>query len=938
MIQIVVLVICIIIIINEGVQGTWTKTSLPLGNYRSISASVSGTNISVVRQNMSTYSYNVYLSSDSGITWLTSSTPNLDAVCACQSSSTGKYIYLGSYVIYVSSNYGKSFSITSAPNGNYVACSTSATGEFVVAVSSNFVEGIIVSSSYGKSWNSTTGPPSSALWSSVAMSSSGQYIVAVQTTYAAYVSTSWGVSWAATSLNGYGYATISSTGQYFYLSNGVITVSSNYGYNWNVITENTYTFSVVQLVTSSNGQNLVAVVQTTQTDGKLNQNLWVSYNFAANWTMLDAPAVNYPYNYWTSLAMDSTGAYIFASQYNGTVYTFDQILPPTNSPTPSPTYVPGSPTPTPSVSPTLVPTKSPSVSPTPMPTLVPSWVKSNSPEGQWVSITSSGQYMAAVNGFSSQTFTSSNYGLNWNLTSLTPNLNWPLLLGQNGSIQVSFGSSQVSSGSSIYVSSNYGQTFKLSGTASNCCNGVALSSNSSYIIYGGSAMNMTTFTYPLYISSNYGQTFTVTYGLILNVQADILASASGQVILVYSVFSFYVSTNYGKSFAYVSNYPTNCNSMVCDSSCTLILCVTYSNIYKSTNTGMSFTQISAPNAQWLGATVSSSGQYAAAIQSINNIYSIYVSFDYGNTWSQTTAPTESNQKMWTSIQISSSGQYLAAGQLNGYIYTDVQTLQPTFQPTPLPNLMPSGYQPTTVQPTPLPNSPTLTVNVQVNNVISGTSYTQYLNAVIAYTDTITQTIVNSTNKELRNLGSTGYLSESNIFNLTVQPPSSSAASRRVLTSLLSIQVTYNIQSSMASLSADNINNAIANTLTSGTYNSALHYYAQVNDAPGLQNSTLTQTSVVNLATVPTQQSSGGKKRTNVGAIIGGILGSLILLTIVAAAYLHKKKQKSVNMIVHTTNNTESLPAVLSHRISIMSPNTSSTNTSTAFNPMINSKI
>jgi hypothetical protein len=138
---------------------------------------------------------------------------------------------------------------------------------------------------------------------------------------------------------------------------------------------------------------------------------------------------------------------------------------------------------------------------------------------------------------------------------------------------------------------------------------------------------------------------------------------------------------------------------------------------------------------------------------------------------------------------------------------------------------------------------------------------------------------------------------------------------------------------MASLSVSSISSAVANTLTSGTYNSALHYYAQVNDVPGLQNSSLTQTSVVDLAT-PTQQSSDGIKKPSIGAIVGGILGSLILLSILAAVYLHKKRQVTVSRVVDITSNvdSESRPSALAHRISIMSPNSSST--STTLNPMI----
>ena len=234
---------------------------------------------------------------------------------------------------------------------------TSATGQYLVACASEY---IVVSTSFGETWDYTELPcafnPNSVV-GSFAMSSNGSYIVAASQGYPVYVSSSYGVHWSTTSLKSgnYYYTTCSSSGQYFYTSFGLLAASSNYGVLWNVIPENS-TFSIYPIVASSNGQNLAAVIQTV-TANTLNQTIWVSYNYARNWTLLDAPAIKYEdNNYWTSLAMDSTGAYIFASQNNGTVYIIHQTFPtqtPTRFPTQSPSYINGHPTPVPSVSPTL---------------------------------------------------------------------------------------------------------------------------------------------------------------------------------------------------------------------------------------------------------------------------------------------------------------------------------------------------------------------------------------------------------------------------------------------------------------------------------------------------------------------------------------------------------------------------------------------------------
>ena len=95
--RIIVSLICIICIINliGGVIGTWTETNLPYGyNYFDISASVSGTNLSVLGEDTKGTQY-LYLSSDSGSTWRKSSNQFSFTLCATMSSENGQYIYLG---------------------------------------------------------------------------------------------------------------------------------------------------------------------------------------------------------------------------------------------------------------------------------------------------------------------------------------------------------------------------------------------------------------------------------------------------------------------------------------------------------------------------------------------------------------------------------------------------------------------------------------------------------------------------------------------------------------------------------------------------------------------------------------------------------------------------------------------------------------------------
>ena len=91
------------------VEGTiWNDINLPIGQYRAISSSVSGTNLSVLFSPMSNGNSLVYLSSNAGNIWNTSLSTNVyvSLSCAFQSSANGQYMYMGSNDIYVSSNWG----------------------------------------------------------------------------------------------------------------------------------------------------------------------------------------------------------------------------------------------------------------------------------------------------------------------------------------------------------------------------------------------------------------------------------------------------------------------------------------------------------------------------------------------------------------------------------------------------------------------------------------------------------------------------------------------------------------------------------------------------------------------------------------------------------------------------------------------------------------
>ncbi|NCA18129.1 MAG: hypothetical protein EBS90_14005, partial [Betaproteobacteria bacterium] len=92
-------------------------------------------------------------------------------------------------------------------------------------------------------------------------------------------------------------------------------------------------------------------------------------------------------------------------------------------------------------------------------------------------------------------------------------------------------------------------------------------------------------------------------------------------------------------------------------------------IYISSDYGQTWTQDTSVGStkSWNRVAISASGQYQVAVSSSSNIY---VSSNYGATWTSTALSVN-----WFSVAISASGQYITAGYgISGYIYTCYNTI------------------------------------------------------------------------------------------------------------------------------------------------------------------------------------------------------------------------------------------------------------------------
>ena len=179
-------------------------------------------------------------------------------------------------------------------------------------------------------------------------------------------------------------------------------------------------------------------------------------------------------------------------------------------------------------------------------------------------------------------------------------------------------------------------------------------------------------------------------------------------------------------------------------------------------------------------------------------------------------------------------------------------------------------------------------------------------------NTITETIVNSTNTQLVSLGVTGSITGFNVNNLHISVSSSSSLQRLLSTS--TTQVSYLISSSQLSISQNSLSNAVTDSYTNGNFDATLHFYAKQNNATGLTAVTLASTpTVVDLS--PTSSPTNIPLKTNKAAI--GV-GAFVFISIIAALiYIHMKKKIKSNTMASLTETLNPIDhqAPLGHRIS-----------------------
>jgi photosystem II stability/assembly factor-like uncharacterized protein len=118
----------------------------------------------------------LYMSSDSGVTWVTENAPVAQwRTAACSADGSKLVAAINGSGIYTSTDYGITWTSNAVPAKYSLTCACSADGGFLVAAALVLQGGIFTSTNFGATWTSNTAPLLN--WSSIACSADGSKLV-----------------------------------------------------------------------------------------------------------------------------------------------------------------------------------------------------------------------------------------------------------------------------------------------------------------------------------------------------------------------------------------------------------------------------------------------------------------------------------------------------------------------------------------------------------------------------------------------------------------------------------------------------------------------------------------------------------------------------------------------------------------------------------------
>jgi hypothetical protein len=473
---------------------SWMATSAPPNDWWSIAASVDGTKIIAASFG------NIYASTNSGTTWTTAAPINASITVACSADGTKLMAAAWGGGIYISGDSGQSWIPSGAPSRHWNAVCSSADGTKLLAASGGDSSAIYASVDSGVTWALTAAPDGD--WNTVASSADGYRVIAggiyelVTLPYAG----PWRLANHAPTSAGWGALAASSDGtELAAVSAGLIYTTTDSGASWRTTSapKNDWAW----IASSSDGATLVAAA--------LSGGLYVSTNSGARWRQTPLAGGG-------SVACSSDGTRLWALQWKYSSSDTQVLYLSTNSGAQwaaQPNFPPGgfSAIVSSADASKLVVVSSHFTS-APYPGRIyrstdygVSWRQATAPDASWTSAASSSDATKLVASAAGYTTTNGNYvaggifissdsGATWSKTT-APSADWAAVASsQDGIILAALGGSNGFSTNSglVYISTNAGMTWALSDTPAGGLSAIAVSGYGSKVVAVGGGVQICT--------------------------------------------------------------------------------------------------------------------------------------------------------------------------------------------------------------------------------------------------------------------------------------------------------------------------------------------------------------------------------------------------------------------------------------------------------------
>ena len=305
------------------------------------------------------------------------------------------------------------------------------------------------------------------------------------------------------------------------------------------------------------------------------------------------------------------------------------------------------------------------------------WTATTAPLTNWVGICSSadGNRLAALIDNGGVVYVSTNAGATWNLSG-PPNglvLGSGIACSADGRVIAAAGFRDPSGefAGNVFVSTNGGANWF---TASPYKSWTSITCSADGSQFAGACASRRSFGAGILLSPDSGVTWTGSGAAPSDSWLAITSSADGQNLSAYDNFtgSIYTSADAGISWALHTPQPQSYTALACSADGTRLLAASNGNttpagpIVISTNAGLAWVQSSAPLTNWAAIACSSDARHIVAAGGGTSGYGhLYTSDDFGNTWLQANPPVAH----WTSVACSADGQKMAAAVYGRHIYT-----------------------------------------------------------------------------------------------------------------------------------------------------------------------------------------------------------------------------------------------------------------------------